>query len=201
MKERKKPIDVLTRHEVRGLMDQCSRRAPTGLRDRALIAILHRCQLRIQEALDLRPSDVSFEYDTITVHSGKGGKKRVVAFPHDAQSELLQWLKARESKLGLNGRQTVFCTLKGRPMSRQAVWNKLDRLKSKTGIEKRIHPHGLRHSGASDMAAKGVPLSQISGQLGHSRMITTETYLHQLNPADRVKSILSYMDEEGSDNE
>jgi site-specific recombinase XerD len=46
--------DMLTRQDVEALLRVCSRRAPIGVRNRALIVLLWRCGLRISEALDLR---------------------------------------------------------------------------------------------------------------------------------------------------
>ena len=54
----KRPAEVLTEAEVRSLLAACSRRAPTGIRDRALLTVLYRAGLRIEEALDLKPADV-----------------------------------------------------------------------------------------------------------------------------------------------
>lgn len=57
-KGRKFPPEVLKEDEVRALMGACSKRAPTGVRNRALIALLWRSGLRISEALALMPADV-----------------------------------------------------------------------------------------------------------------------------------------------
>jgi integrase/recombinase XerD len=52
------PPEVLSEADVRALMVGCSKRAPTGVRNRALIALLWRSGLRISEALALKPSDI-----------------------------------------------------------------------------------------------------------------------------------------------
>jgi site-specific recombinase XerD len=53
------PAEPLSRAEVGTLLRQCSAKAPTGIRNRALIAVMYRGGLRIGEALALRPADVS----------------------------------------------------------------------------------------------------------------------------------------------
>ena len=52
------PVEVLSPAEVRSLINACSNRAPKGIRNRALIAVLYRCGLRIGEALALMPKDL-----------------------------------------------------------------------------------------------------------------------------------------------
>jgi integrase len=70
--------DLLTNEEIELLMRQCSRRAPTGVRNRALIAVLWRCGLRIGEARGLAVKDIDPDSGTLVVQRGKGGKRRVV---------------------------------------------------------------------------------------------------------------------------
>jgi len=71
-KGRRLPPEVPTRGEVNALMRACLKRAPTGLRNRALIAVLYRGQLRISEALALKPKDLNRKAGTIRVLHGKG---------------------------------------------------------------------------------------------------------------------------------
>ena len=75
--KRRLPPEVLTNDEVLRLIDACSN-TPTGLRNRALIAVLYRAGLRVSEALDLYPKDVDAAAGTIRVLHGKGDRSRVV---------------------------------------------------------------------------------------------------------------------------
>lgn len=182
------PPEPLTKEEVHKLMSVCSRRAPTGIRDRALIVLLWRGQLRISEALALKVADFDPAACTLRVLRGKGKKSRVVVIDQQAADVLTAWLETRK-KLGLNGHRPIFCTLKGKPVSTAQVREMLPRRARKAGIEKRVHPHGLRHTGASELAAEGVTLVDIQQQLGHSSAATTNTYLHQLNPVARAERL------------
>ncbi len=74
---RRFPAEILSDDEVHRLLDACSR-GPTGLRNRALIAILYRGGLRINEALDLFPKDIDLEHGSIRILNGKGGRARTV---------------------------------------------------------------------------------------------------------------------------
>jgi site-specific recombinase XerD len=72
-----------------------------------------------------------------------------------------------------------FCTMSDCPLSANQVRQMLRRRSDRAGIDKRIHPHGLGHSHAAELAAEGVPVSAIQKQLGHTWLATTDAYLHQ----------------------
>ena len=186
-KGKKLPPEPLTQDEVLALMDACSRRAPTGRRDRALICVLWRAQLRISEALALKPADLD-KRGTIRVLHGKGNKHRIAVLDSQAYAELLVWLRHRD-KLGLNGHHPVFCTLQGGRMNPAQMREKLPRLARKAGVTKRVHAHGLRHTGASELASEGVDLITIQDQLGHSSAAMTSRYVHALNPRARIEML------------
>ena len=88
----KREIDILTTDECHGLLSACSSKAPTGIRNQALIVVLWRTCLRIKEALDLLPKDVSG--DSIRVHSGKGDRARTVGL--DPESSAVEPDKVQE---------------------------------------------------------------------------------------------------------
>lgn len=182
---RHRDIDLLSEAEVRLLLAQCSRRAPTGVRDRALLTVLYRAGLRVSEALDLKPSDVDHERGMIRVHHGKGDKARTVGIDDEGLSVVRVWVTERAS-LGINGRAKLFCTLKGTPLSANQVRQMIKRRAAKADIGKRVHPHGLRHTHAAELMAEGVPLNVISKQLGHGSIATTSIYLDHIAPADVI---------------
>ena len=114
--KRRLPPEVLTNDEVCAMMEACGRHAPTGLRDRALIALLYRAGLRINEALSLYPKDLDLADGCIRVLNGKGGRSRTVGLDPGAAAIIGHWLDAR-SHLGLGRRHPIFCTLRGHPMA------------------------------------------------------------------------------------
>ena len=87
------------------------------------------------------------------------------------------------------GRRPVFCTPAGGPLSDRYVRQALGRYGEKAGIEKRVHPHGLRHSHAAHLAASGVPVHVIQKQLGHSSLAVTGFYLDSIAPAEVVAAV------------
>lgn len=145
--------DLLTPEEVDRLLRMCSKRAPTGKRNRALIAVLWRCGLRLGEALALSPKDVDLQEFTVRVQQGKTGK-RVVGLDQGTALLVEQWLAARK-KLKPGARSPLFCTLQGASLDQSYVRHLLPRLATKAGIEKRCHGHGLRHRYAVDLIKIG----------------------------------------------
>jgi site-specific recombinase XerD len=185
---RRFPAEVLSAAEVRGLLQACSSRGATGVRNRALISLLYRGGLRLGEALSLYPKDVDAEAGTVTVLHGKGDKRRVVGVDPGGFAILQLWSDKRRT-LGLSSRQPLFCTLQGQRMHGSYVRTLLPRLAAKAGVEKRVHPHGLRHSHAYELATEGVPLPIIQAQLGHSGLSTTERYLRHVAPRQVIEAM------------
>jgi integrase/recombinase XerD len=178
-----RPSEPLTPAEVYALLEACSA-APTGLRNRALIAVMYRCGLRCNEALSLRTGDIDPVKGTIRVLHGKGNKQRVAGADDATFAIVRQWLAERDSLNISEG--PLFCTLKGTKLSGRYVRELTARLGRKAGIEKRTNPHGLRHTHASELVYEGVPLNVISKQLGHSNSAVTARYLDHIAPADVI---------------
>jgi len=184
------PPEPLTDREVKALLRACSRRSPSGIRLAALIVAMWRAGLRLAEALELRPSDLDLDTGELRVRKGKGGKFRTVVLDEGALAMMQRWLDKRAG-LGVNGRTRIFCTITsgsagphetkaGKPLSQPYVRQALKRLATKAGIEKRVHPHGLRHSFAKSLSREGAPLEILRNLLGHSNVSTTNTYLRKL---------------------
>lgn len=175
------PAEVLTPDEVRRLMRAPSSRAPTGVRNRALIVVLYRAGLRVAEALALMPKDIDRDAGSVRVLHGKGDKARTVGMDPEAFALLERWLDVRAAR-GINGRAPIFCTLGGGQLKSAYVRALLPRLAAKAGIDKRVHAHGLRHTMAAEMRAEGQDIGVISKALGHSSIATTARYLDHVAP-------------------
>jgi site-specific recombinase XerD len=182
------PAELLTGEEVKALVRACSGRAATGIRNRALIAVLYRGGLRIGEALALYPKDVDPATGTVTVLHGKRDKRRTIGLDPGAMALVERWLDAR-TRIGLVGRRPLFCTLQGASPKSSYVRALLPRLASRTGIEKRVHPHALRHSHAAELAHEGLSLNLVQQQLGHSNLATTDRYLRHIAPAELIAAM------------
>lgn len=177
----KRPIDVLSGDEVAQLMQGCSPTCPTGLRNRALIVVLWRAGLRVSEAINLLPKDFDPRKGTLRVHNGKGGKARTVGIDPQAVAVLGQWMAARALE-GISTKAPLLATLKATALTRVYVFKLLKRLAAEANIEKRVHPHGLRHTHATELLTEGANVGVISKQLGHSSIATTSRYLDHIQP-------------------
>ncbi len=187
---RDRPIEILEASEVLALVTACSSKAPSGIRNRALLLMLWRAGLRISEALALRPRDLDPAQGSVQVLNGKGGKARTVGLDPMAFAVIERWLDIR-AKRGFPPTAPVFCTLKGQLMIPSYVRSLLPRLALKAGLSKRVHAHGLRHTFAAELAREGVPMNQIQKQLGHSSLAITSRYLDHISPAELLDTIAS----------
>lgn len=186
----KLPAEPLTQDEVKSLLQTCSKRALTGIRNQALIVMLYRGGTRISEALALLPKDLNAQAGTVRILHGKGDKARVVGLDAGAWAILQLWLD-RRAAAGISSRAPVFCTLQGKSMKTAYVRKLLPRLARKAGIERRVHAHGLRHTHAFELACEGTPIHIIQSQLGHSNTATTARYISHLNPSTVIETMKS----------
>jgi site-specific recombinase XerD len=173
---------------VRALITACSNRAPTGIRNRALLVLLYRAGCGISEASRLLPKDLDRTNGTATVLRGKGGKRRTIGLDPGAFAVVERWLDVR-AKRDISGRAPIICTLKGKPLASAYVRALMPRLARRAGIEKRVHAHGLRHTHAAELALEGHPMNLIQAQLGHASLATTSRYLAHIAPAQLIAAM------------
>ena len=192
---RKKPIEILTEAEVWSLIRSCSRRSPSGVRDRCLIALCAFAGLRTSEALQLLPSQVKEDQDggvQIVDLLGKGDVRRSVYVLPGREEPILTWLKVRKTldlprRRSIEGRSSpppLICSIskgsKGNSLHPRNVRAMIQRRALRAAICKRVHMHGLRHFHAYQLAQNGVRMHIVQRQLGHARLDTTATYIAHL---------------------
>lgn len=185
-KGKRYPAEPLTPEEVTAVIGQCSARSVTGIRNRALLTLLYRSGLRVSEVLALRGADVNLAAHSIRLLDTKTGQPQTRGFHPSADDALMRWTDRRR-QIGLRG--PLFCTLDGGPVSAQYVRLLMKRLAGGAGIEKRVHPHGLRHTFAVELENAGTPLTVISKLLGHETLHTTQRYLDHLTNRQAVAAL------------
>ncbi len=170
----KKLPEVLERHEVAAIKKQPNCRCPTGLRNRAILEVMHRAGLRVSEIIKLRRRDIKWSIRTLEVRGGKGGKDRPVTIEDVA----LAWLRAWDAQRPTGS--TFFTTLAGKPLSARYLQQLVKRLARKAGIEEpeRVTPHVFRHTCATELLREGWDLREVQTFLGHENVVTTQIYLH-----------------------
>jgi len=189
----KLPPEPLTGTEMMRLIEACGA-GVCGKRDRAMLATMWRTGLRISEvlALEIRDIDRSSDGWTIRVRHGKNDKHRTVAAGPDLAAFVQVWLDARAPH---TSSKYVFCTMKtsqsprGSKMATSTVRKNLAVLADRAGIQKRVHPHGIRHTFALELDSEGHALRVIQQSLGHSNARTTSTYLSGLGSREVIGAL------------
>ena len=188
---KKYPAEVLTPDEVAALIAVCSTRAQTGIRNRALLMMLYRSGLRISEVLGMRMADLDQAKHSVRLLDTKSGGAQTRGYHPSVDDALARWIDTRKR---LNTRSApLFCTLQGARINDQQIRNLVKRLAEKAGIERRVHPHALRHTFAAELEAAGTPVTVISKLLGHSSIAVTARYLDHLTNAQAI-SVLEHTD-------
>lgn len=183
--KRKRPIVLPTTDEIQSLFRAASRRTASGVRARAMMAVWYRAGLRLAESLDLMPADLDLDDGDVNVRRGKGGRQRIVPIDAGGAEIVGEWMRWRR-KLGLTARHPVFAGYsagaKGKPVAPRYAQLLIERLAERAGLEKRVHPHLLRHCYASELAKEGVPVPEIQKLLGHQSLETTQVYVDHISP-------------------
>jgi site-specific recombinase XerD len=182
------PADPPTVDEIMALMRQAADNRH-GHRLNALIVVLWRAGLRIDEALSLTESDLDRRRGSLLVRHGKNDRRREVGLDAWAWSALEPWLADRvQLPVG-----PLFCVIdgstRGRAWSASAVRTELHQLALKAGIRRRVAPHQLRHAHAVELLHERIPLPLIQRQLGHSHLSTTGTYLQGIDTEEIISTV------------
>ncbi|MBK8185721.1 MAG: tyrosine-type recombinase/integrase [Candidatus Competibacteraceae bacterium] len=144
----------------------------TRRRYEMMFGLLLNSGLRISEALGLTIADVRLvdgAARSVRV-IGKGNKERLVPLPASFGAVFGFWLKDR------NRTEAVFAKSDGKAVSPQAARVYLRGMLEKAGIDKKISPHKLRHTYATNLLNAGAELVDIKALLGHESIATTQIY-------------------------
>lgn len=149
---------------------------PLSIRDHAMFELIYSSGLRLSELASVDCSDVSFDDATIRV-LGKGSKERVLPVGGAAQLAIQQWLQTRK-QMADETEPALFVTQRGRRIAVRTIQQRLEKLARKRGMDRRVHPHMLRHSFASHLLESSGNLRAVQEMLGHENISTTQIYTH-----------------------
>lgn len=165
------------------------------LRDKAILELFFSTGLRISELTNLKKDDINLNKEEFSVR-GKGGKVRVVFLSNQARYWLGQYLKqrhdfnpywfipldraekGREKKAGAAGFLSRKKTIQFECLTPRSVQRLIKRYSKQAGITKKVTPHVLRHSFATDLLQNGADIRSVQAMLGHSSITTTQIYTH-----------------------
>jgi integrase/recombinase XerC len=148
------------------------------LRDKALILVMYSAGLRVSEAASLSLNNTDRDLSGARV-TGKGNKERRVFFSEEAREALADWLPARRSRIPAE-RPTdrLFINRRGGPVSTGGLRWIVGRYAERSGLQKNVHPHALRHSFATHLVNAGCDVRVVQELLGHASLSTTQRYTH-----------------------
>lgn len=172
-------IDLISSAELKRLMNAPDVKTLEGKRDKAILELLFSTGLRISELCGLSIDDVDLTRDEFSVR-GKGDKIRVVFISDSARAAVKNYLKARKD---LDGAMFVRYGRKANDggdlrLSPRAVQRLIKKYAAEAGITRKVTPHVIRHSFATDLLSNGADLRSVQALLGHANIGTTQVYTH-----------------------
>lgn len=179
---KRKQVTFLSRDELEALFAQPDTNTKIGLRDRTILELLFSGGLRVSELVALNKDHVSTKRREFTVR-GKGQKDRPIFMSEAAAQWIDDYLKIRTDSSpalfirygGAKEQDTSGNFLRLTPRSIQRIIAHYAKL---AGITKKVSPHTLRHSFATDLLMNGADIRSVQTMLGHSDISTTQIYTH-----------------------
>ncbi len=169
-------LDLITGNELDRLLKAAEGGEERQLRDKAILEMLFSTGLRVSELCSL-DSDLDLSRDELSVR-GKGDKVRVVFLSEAAKDAVKAYLKARKDM----GEALFVNIAKGRERGERLTPRSIERIMktyaAKAGITKKVTPHVLRHSFATDLLSNGADIRSVQQLLGHASINTTQIYTH-----------------------
>ncbi len=171
------PRSVLTRAEIRKIINAPDTRTVLGYRDRVILEVLYSTGIRKAEINGLLLQDVDCQEGFLRVNDGKGKKDRVVPLGKIACRYIENYVKAvRPSLIRDPHEQHLFLSQRGRRLSKNIVWEVVKRYKKKARIQKKVSPHTFRHTCATLMLRNKANIRHIQEMLGHASLNSTQVY-------------------------
>ena len=170
-RSRKMPV-YLSQSESSRLLKESSK----SQRDFTIVNLLLNSGLRVSELCNLKTEDIEFDTGKIIIHGGKGDKERIALVSDKVMDSLKQYFKSR---LDRNVDSPYFFTSNKGGMFHTSTIEKIVRnIAREAGINRKVTPHTLRHTFATNILKNGGDIRFIQTLLGHSSISTTEIYTH-----------------------
>lgn len=198
--------EVLEQSELEAILNQVNTRTPTGARNFALLQLMAQTGIRCGEALQVTAKDVRQEEwgtngdrQKVTVlrlprRATKGKQERQGIPLAPVTRQALEVWQEKRAGLGLKG-GPLFCTISagkraagfaegegeltpGKSLNPRYVRDLVKRLAEAAGIERRVHPHMLRHTALTNLYDKTRDLRMVQQVAGHTTGRMTERYTH-----------------------
>ena len=177
-KTSERSLDLISSDDLGRLLSSPDETDVKSLRDKAILELLFSTGLRVSELCALN-NDIDLSKDELSVR-GKGDKIRVVFLSNSAKKAVRNYLDKREDmdealfiQFGKNASRADSLRLTPRSVERIVKFYAV-----KAGISKKVTPHVVRHSFATDLLESGADLRSVQALLGHANIATTQVYTH-----------------------
>lgn len=152
----------------------------TKNRDKAILEILFSTGLRVSELVNLKREQVNLKRDEFTVR-GKGDKVRIVFLSDQAKYWLKKYLDLRQDVSPYLFVPHDRAHKNQELLTPRSVERLVCKYAKAAGITKKVTPHTMRHSFATDLLMNGADIRSVQVMLGHSSITTTQIYTHITN--------------------
>lgn len=179
---KRKQVDFLNENELKRLFGAMNKDDEAGIRDRTIVALLYSSGLRVSELTQLDRTHINLERREFMVR-GKGQKDRVVFIDQAAADLINQYLAKRADNLPAlfiryGGHEAADQSGDFKRLTPRSIQRIVRHYAKLAGIVKKVSPHTLRHSFATDLLMNGADLRSVQSMLGHSNISTTQIYTH-----------------------
>lgn len=169
-------LDLITPSELTRLLSVPRGTDEKSLRDKAIMELLFSTGLRVSELCALN-IDIDLSSDELSVR-GKGDKVRVVFLSSYAKDAVSVYIKSRKDM-----EEALFVGLsigkkQGGRITPRSIERIIKEYAIRAGLTKKVTPHVLRHSFATDLLSNGADLRSVQALLGHANITTTQIYTH-----------------------
>jgi site-specific recombinase XerD len=157
-----------------------------GRRDLLIVDIMLNTGLRASELCRLRVCDtpVVIGRPVIEVYKGKNQKDRTIPVSERLAKKIAAYVSQIRPKTlpryvkRKDYNRALFYSQRLKPLTRFGLWVKLVRIGIRLGLVKRLHPHMLRHSFATDALLRNEAVVKVQRYMGHRSLNTTIVYTH-----------------------
>ena len=170
IKFEEKPREPLSNMELEIVRDACE-----NYRDKAMIELFYSTGCRLSEMVNLKISDIDFTSKEVHLF-GKGSKHRTSYLNAKAEYMLKKYFELERPKESISDSVFVIFRKPYNEMHKESIYARIKAIQKRSGIERSLFPHLLRHTMATDALNRGMSVAEVKEILGHEKLDTTMIY-------------------------
>ena len=170
IKFEEKPREPLSNMELEIVRDACE-----NYRDKAMIELFYSTGCRLSEMVNLKISDIDFTSKEVHLF-GKGSKHRTSYLNAKAEYMLKKYFELERPKESISDSVFLIFRKPYNEMHKESIYARIKAIQKRSGIERSLFPHLLRHTMATDALNRGMSVAEVKEILGHEKLDTTMIY-------------------------